>query len=59
MELLIALLIAFGVTTSKEEAMKIVEESSSIEKVLEENGINQDKIADYKDSIIGLEEADF
>ena len=58
MELLVALLIAFGVTTSKEEAKNLAVDSSVAEKMLVEKGYDHAKVDEYKASIIGLEESD-
>jgi hypothetical protein len=58
MELLIALLIAFGVTTNKEEAKHFANDSEMVKKMLVEKGYDEVKIKEYKESIIGLEESD-
>lgn len=58
MELLIALLIAFGVTTNKEEAKLFAGDSVKAKQMLVEKGYDDGKINEYKESIIGLEESD-
>ncbi len=57
MELLLALLISFGVVT-KEEATKISSDSSKIYELSEKAGIDEKKIEEYKLSIIEMEDAD-
>ena len=61
MELLIALLIAFGVTASKEEAAKFVaEDSVAAKEMIYSKGITEDSYKKKQEnlSIIGLEESD-
>ena len=57
MELLIAVLIAFGVVNSG-DAAKLSNDSSKVEKLIESNNISQSQIDDYETSIIGLEESE-
>ena len=59
MELLIALLIAFGVTTNKEEAKYYAIDSVKAKHMLMEKGYDTAKIEEYKAAIIDLEELDF
>ncbi len=63
MELLIAVLIAFGVVTA-DEANELKDNTGKVEMLIQDAGITEDKIDDfkssddYKESIIGLEESD-
>ena len=56
MELLIALLIAFGVTTSKEEATKFVtEDSVAAKEMIYAKGATDESIKEQESIIIGEE----
>ena len=55
---MIALLIAFGVTTNKEEAKLFAGDSVKAKQMLVEKGYDDGKVNEYKESIIGLEESD-
>ena len=57
MELLIAVLIAFGVVNSG-DAAKLSNDSDKVQKLIESNNISQSQIDDYETSIIGLEESE-
>jgi hypothetical protein len=61
MELLIALLIAFGATTSEEEAARFVtEDSVAVKEIIYSKGITEESYKKKQEelSIIGLEESD-
>jgi hypothetical protein len=58
MELLIAVLIAFGVV-SAEQGKKLNEDPKMAQELAEKHNITDKQINDYKESIVELEDTDF
>lgn len=58
MELLIAVLIAFGVVSSG-DAAKLSQDEKTVYELIDQNNISQAQIDEVEASIIGLEETDF
>lgn len=58
MELLIAVLIAFGVVSS-DQGKKLIEDPAQAKELAAKHNITDKEINDYKDRIVELEDTDF
>ena len=59
MELIIAILIAIGAVTAEEAKDYTVDDMSKMETMMEEKGVNEKMIDEYKETgIIDMEDAD-
>jgi hypothetical protein len=59
MELIIAILIAIGAVTTEEAKHYTADDMSKMEMMMEQKGVNEKIIADYKETgIIDMEDAD-